>query len=177
MLRLLAGVLRPTSGRIVTDGRLSTLIDLGAGFNPDLSGEENVFLSGALYGFSQAEMRAKLPRIVEFSELADFIEVPVKNYSAGMSARLGFSIATDVDPDVLVVDEVLAVGDQPFQEKCLERMRAFRRSGKTIILVSHDLATVQAFCDRALLLNRGRVVEGGEPERVIETYRQGDYAR
>jgi ABC-type polysaccharide/polyol phosphate transport system ATPase subunit len=177
MLRLLAGVLQPTSGRIVVDGRRSTLIDLGAGFNPDLSGEENVFLAGALYGFSQSEMRAKLPRILEFSELEDFIEVPVKNYSAGMSARLGFSIATDVDPDVLVVDEVLAVGDQPFQEKCLERMRSFRKRGKTIVLVSHDLATVQEFCDRVVLLNRGRVVTEGDPAEVIGKYRQGDYAR
>lgn len=177
MLRLLAGVLEPSSGTIRVDGKLSTLIDLGAGFNPDLSGEENVYLAGALYGFSRAEMRAKLPRIVEFSELSDFIQVPVKNYSAGMSARLGFSIATDVDPDVLVVDEVLAVGDQAFQEKCLARMREFRRSGKTILLVSHDLATVESFCDRALLLNRGRVVTEGEPERVVTMYRRGDYAQ
>jgi len=170
MLRLLAGVLRPTSGEVRVRGRLSTLIDLGAGFNPDLSGEENVYLAGALYGFSRTEMREKLPRIVEFSELERFIQVPVKNYSAGMSARLGFSIATDVDPDVLIVDEVLAVGDQSFQEKCLARMESFRREDKTIILVSHDLSAVQSFCDRAILLRNGHIRAEGAPADVVAAY-------
>lgn len=172
MLRLLAGVLSPSTGHVATIGRVTTLIELGAGFNPDLSGEENVYLAGALYGFRRSEMRRKFDGIVEFAELERFIQVPVKNYSSGMSARLGFAIATDADPDVLVVDEVLAVGDEAFQSKCFDRMRTFRERGKTIVLVSHDLATVESFCDRALLLDHGRVVAEGAPTDVIETYRQ-----
>jgi len=170
LLRLLAGVLRPTGGEISIQGRVTTLIDLGAGFNPDLSGEENVYLSGALYGFSRAEMRRKLPRIIEFAELERFIQVPIKNYSSGMSARLGFALATDIDPDVLIVDEVLAVGDRAFQEKCVARMNDFRERGRTIILVSHDLGTVERFCNRALLLQRGRVRAAGTPGDVIPHY-------
>lgn len=170
LLRLLAGVMTPTRGRIEIDGRVTTLIDLGAGFNPHLSGEENVVLTGALYGFSRAEMRRRLPGIVEFAELERFIEVPVKNYSSGMSARLGFSIATYVDPDILVVDEVLAVGDEAFQLKCFDRMQSFRDGRKTIVLVSHDLAMIERFCDRALLLNHGRIVAEGRPADVIAEY-------
>jgi homopolymeric O-antigen transport system ATP-binding protein len=170
LLRLLAGVIEPTTGRIVVNGRVTTLIDLGAGFNPDLSGEENVFLAGALYGFSRAHMRSRLDRIVAFAELERFIQVPVKNYSAGMSARLGFSLATDIDPDILLVDEVLAVGDQSFQDKCLDRMNAFRRDGKTIVLVSHDLDTIREFCDRAVLLEHGRIVREGAPGDVVGAY-------
>lgn len=170
LLRLLAGVLSPTTGDIRTKGRVTTLIDLGAGFNPDLSGEENVYLSGALYGFSRAEMKRKLPRIIEFAELERFIQVPLKNYSSGMSARLGFALATDIDPDVLIVDEVMAVGDRSFQEKCLARMHDFRDRGRTIILVSHDLGTVERFCNRALLLERGRILAAGIPTDVIPRY-------
>jgi len=170
LLRLLAGVLSPTSGTVRMNGRVTTLIELGAGFNPDLSGEENVFLSGALYGFSRAAMKRKLAAIVEFSELGRFIEVPVKNYSAGMSARLAFAVATDVDPDILVVDEVLAVGDEAFQRKSLERMQGFRSAGKTIVLVSHDLNTVATFCDRVLLLDRGRILAEGPADDVAAEY-------
>jgi ABC-type polysaccharide/polyol phosphate transport system ATPase subunit len=173
LLRLLAGVLSPTEGSIGIPGRVATLIDLGAGFNPELSGEENIYLAGALYGFSRNEMRSKFENIVRFAELERFIHVPVKNYSAGMSARLGFSIATDVDPDVLLVDEVLAVGDEAFQKKCLERMRRFREAGKTIILVSHDLHTVQTFCDRLLLLDHGKLRMDGDPREVVAAYRDG----
>jgi len=170
LLRLLAGVITPTVGVVNVSGRVTTLIDLGAGFNPDLSGVENVFLAGALYGFSRREMAAKLPQIVEFAELERFIDVPVKNYSSGMSARLGFSIATDVDTDVLLVDEVLAVGDESFQTKCFERMRGFREAGKTIVLVSHDLTTIRRFCDRAILLDHGHLLFDGHPDRAVETY-------
>jgi len=170
ILRLLAGVMTPTAGSLEVAGRVTTLIDLGAGFNPHLSGEENVFLTGALYGFSRAEMRARLPEIVRFAEIERFIEVPVKNYSSGMSARLGFSIATHVDPDILIVDEVLAVGDDAFQQKCFERMQSFRSRRKTIVLVSHDLATVERFCDRALLLDHGRIAAEGAPAEVVRTY-------
>ncbi|HET9886596.1 MAG TPA: ABC transporter ATP-binding protein [bacterium] len=172
LLRLLAGVLSPTSGAVDVQGRITTLIDLGAGFNQELSGEENVYLCGALYGFSRAAMRARFDRIVKFAELERFIEVPVKNYSAGMSARLGFAIATDVDPEVLLVDEVLGVGDEAFQAKCRERMNLFKSQGRTIILVSHDLNAIGTFCDRALLLERGKLVAEGRPQEVIETYRK-----
>ena len=171
LLRLLSGVLSPTAGSIVVDGRVTTLIELGAGFNPDLSGEENVYLGGALFGLARSEMRRRLPSIVAFSELERFIHVPVKNYSAGMHARLGFALATDVDPDVLLVDEVLAVGDESFQQKCLQRMRGFREAGKTIVVVSHDLATVETFCDRAMLLERGHVVASGGTREVVARYR------
>jgi ABC-type polysaccharide/polyol phosphate transport system ATPase subunit len=177
LMRLLAGVLTPTSGSVAVSGRITTLIDLGAGFNPDLTGVENVFLAGALYGFSRRDMEAKLGRIVEFAELQRFIDVPVKNYSSGMSARLGFSIATDVDPDVLLVDEVLAVGDESFQVKCFERMRRFRRDGKTIVLVSHDLTTIRQFCDRAILLDHGHLVFDGHPDLAVETYLGRDAQR
>ncbi len=172
LLRLLAGVLFPTSGRIDIHGRVTTIIELGAGFNPELSGEENIYLAGALYGFSRREMREKLDRIVTFAELERFIHVPVKNYSAGMSARLGFALATDVDPDVLLIDEVLAVGDESFQKKCLDCMNTFREQGKTILFVSHDLTTVEKFCDRAVLLDQGRTQAVGDPHSVITLYRE-----
>jgi ABC-type polysaccharide/polyol phosphate transport system ATPase subunit len=172
LLRLLAGVIVPTAGVLDVRGRVSTLIDLGAGFNLELTGEENVYLAGALYGFSRREMRAKFDAIVRFAELERFIGVPVKNYSAGMSARLGFAIATDVDPDVLLVDEVLAVGDESFQTKCLDRMSGFRARGKTMVLVSHDLRTVESFCDRAVLLNHGTIAAQGPPGDVVRAYRE-----
>ncbi len=172
LLRLLAGVIRPTTGVLDVRGRVSTLIDLGAGFNPELTGEENVYLAGALYGFSRHEMRAKFDGIVGFAELERFIGVPVKNYSAGMSARLGFAIATDVDPDVLLVDEVLAVGDESFQTKCLERMRSFRARGKTMVLVSHDLRALENFCDRAILLDHAKIAARGAPGEVVRSYRE-----
>jgi ABC-type polysaccharide/polyol phosphate transport system ATPase subunit len=172
-LRLLAGVLRPTSGSLHVEGRISTLIELGAGFDPELSGAENVYLAGALFGYTRAQMREKFDRIVQFAELERFIDVPVKNYSAGMSARLGFSIATDVDPQVLLIDEVLAVGDASFYERCLRRMREFREAGKTILFASHDLGAVERFCDRVILLERGRLVADGEPAVVVARYRGG----
>jgi ABC-type polysaccharide/polyol phosphate transport system ATPase subunit len=174
MLRLLAGVLSPTSGTIDIDGRVTTLIELGAGFNPELSGEENVYLAGALYGFGRDRMRRKFDDIVRFADLERFIHVPLKNYSAGMSARLGFSVATDVDPDVLVVDEVLAVGDEAFQTRCIQRMNAFREARKTIVLVSHDLDVVQRFCSRVLRLEHGRIVQEGSAAEVVAAYRGSD---
>jgi ABC-type polysaccharide/polyol phosphate transport system ATPase subunit len=172
LLRLLAGILTPTEGRVEVRGRVATLIELGAGFNPELTGVENIYLAGSLYGFSRRQMREKLEGIVRFAELERFIEVPVKNYSSGMSARLGFAIATDVDPDVLLVDEVLAVGDEAFQAKCFERMHGFRERGKTIVFVSHDLDTVRSFCDRAVRLAGGRAVDAGPSEEVVARYRE-----
>lgn len=170
MLRLLAGVLTPTSGSVDIEGRITTLIELGAGFNPELSGEENIYLAGALYGFGRQQMRRKFDGIVEFAELERFIHVPVKNYSSGMSARLGFTLATDADPDVLIVDEVLAVGDASFQAKCFERMRRFRDAQKTIIFVTHDLQTIAGFCDRVIRLDHGKIKDEGSPEAVVGRY-------
>ncbi len=163
LLRITAGVLRPTNGRVRVRGRVSPMIELGAGFDPDLTGRDNVFLNGALLGYSRREMAAKLEQIVEFSELADFIDVPVKNYSSGMYARLGFAIAADVEPDVLLVDEVLAVGDERFQQKCLERIRQVRRGGTSVLLVTHALDTVATMCDRAIVLHHGAVAFDGPP--------------
>lgn len=171
MLRLLAGVLTPTGGAVEIEGRVTTLIELGAGFNPELSGAENVYLAGALYGFGREQMKAKFDGIVEFAGLGRFIHVPVKNYSSGMSARLGFAVATDVDPDVLVVDEVLAVGDAAFQARCHERMNGFRERGKTIVLVSHDVNTVAGFCDRCIRLDQGHVADEGPAADVVRRYR------
>jgi ABC-type polysaccharide/polyol phosphate transport system ATPase subunit len=173
LLRVAAGVLKPTEGSVAVEGRISPMIELAAGFDPELSGRENVFLNGALLGRSRREMAARLDRIVAFSELGDFLDVPVKNYSSGMYARLGFAIAADVDPDVLLVDEVLAVGDERFQAKCLDRIREIRRRGATILVVSHSAETILHLCDRAVLLEGGRPVADGRPDAVIARYRAG----
>jgi ABC-type polysaccharide/polyol phosphate transport system ATPase subunit len=172
LLRIAAGILRPTEGTLRVEGRVSPMIELAAGFDPELTGRENVFLAGALLGHSRREMATKLHRIVEFSELRPFLDVPVKNYSSGMYARLGFAIAADVDPDLLLVDEVLAVGDEPFQAKCVERIRTIQRRGATVLLVSHDLALVQALCTRAVVLERGRVVFDGPPSAGVARLRE-----
>ncbi|BDG01707.1 ABC transporter ATP-binding protein [Anaeromyxobacter oryzae] len=171
LLQLAAGVLRPTEGRVAVEGRVAPLIELGAGFDPELSGRDNVFLNGALLGFSRREMARRLDRIVAFAELERFIDVPVKSYSSGMYARLGFAIASDVDADVLLVDEVLSVGDERFQERCLERIGRLRRAGTTVLLVSHDLALVAALCDRAILLHGGAVALDGPPAAAVARYR------
>jgi ABC-type polysaccharide/polyol phosphate transport system ATPase subunit len=172
LLRIAAGVLRPTEGRVAVRGRISPLIELAAGFDPDLTGRDNVFLNGALMGYSRREMAAKLDRIVEFSELGEFIHVPVKNYSSGMYARLGFAIATDVEPEVLMIDEVLAVGDEKFAEKCMERIRAIRASGCTIFFVSHSMSAVADMCSRVLVMHHGRLEFDGAPADAIHRYRE-----
>jgi lipopolysaccharide transport system ATP-binding protein len=171
LLRIAAGVLRPSEGTVRVDGRVSPMIELAAGFDPDLTGRDNVFLNGALMGHSRREMAGKLDRIVEFSELGEFIDVPVKNYSSGMYMRLGFAIAADVDPEILMVDEVLAVGDERFQAKCFERIREIRRNGCTILFVSHAAETVVDLCDRAIVLHHGRMAFDGKPPEAIERYR------
>ncbi len=172
LLRMAAGVLKPTEGTVRVEGRLSPMIELAAGFDPDLTGRDNVFLNGALLGYSRREMASKLDRIIEFSELGDFIDVPVKNYSSGMYARLGFAIATDVEPDVLMVDEVLAVGDERFQAKCMDRIRGIRRRGTTIVYVSHAMGQVEALCDRVLVLHHAQLVFDGAPAAAIARYRE-----
>jgi lipopolysaccharide transport system ATP-binding protein len=170
MLKLLCGIMRPTKGRIVVRGRLSALIEVSAGFHPDLTGRENIFLNGTIIGMSRAEIRRKFDQIVEFSGLAAFLDTPVKRYSSGMFARLGFSVAAHVEPDILIVDEVLSVGDYLFQQKCVERMEAVIREGATIIFVSHNLRAVTDLCRRSLLLEAGRVVETGPTAAVVQTY-------
>jgi lipopolysaccharide transport system ATP-binding protein len=170
ILKLLCGLLKPTTGTIEVKGSLSALIEAGAGFHPDLSGRENIYLNGAILGLSRAEVTRKFDQIVEFSGLADFLDTPVKRYSTGMYARLGFSVAAHVDPDVLIVDEVLSVGDFAFQNRCNDRMREIVNRGCAIILVSHNLNAVASFCDRTILLDHGRIAAEGSPNEVIASY-------
>ncbi len=171
LLKLAAGVLKPTRGTVTVEGRVSPMIELGAGFDGDLSGRDNIFLNGVLMGHTRKEMARKFDRIVEFSELGEFIDMPVKNYSSGMYARLGFAIAADVDPQILIIDEVLAVGDERFQAKCMERINVIRRSGCTIFYVSHGMGSVAELCDRVLVLDHGRLIFDGAPEPAIARYR------
>jgi ABC-type polysaccharide/polyol phosphate transport system ATPase subunit len=171
LLKLIARVMRPTRGRVFVKGKVAPLLEFGAGFHPDLTGRENVFLNGALLGFTNDEMQEKFDHIVDFAELWDFIDVPIRNYSSGMSARLGFAIATDVEPDILILDEVLSVGDEAFQKKCLLRMGGFREMGATIILVSHNMETILNMCHRTIWLDQGRVQKIGETDDVVQAYR------
>ena len=170
ILKVLAGIMRPTLGTLRVGGRLSALIEVGAGFHPDLTGRENVYLNGTILGMSRPEIRRKFDEIVDFSGLEEFIDTPVKRYSSGMFARLGFSVAAHVDPEVLIVDEVLSVGDYMFQTKCQEKMHAILGGGATVIFVSHNLRAVTELCHRVLLLEHGRVVETGPAEQVVQTY-------
>jgi len=170
ILKLLCGLLKPTKGSVEVKGSLSALIEVGAGFHPDLTGRENIYLNGAILGLSRAEVRRKFDQIVEFSGLAEFLDTPVKRYSTGMYARLGFSIAAHVDPDILIVDEVLSVGDYLFQKRCMERMKEIVNRGAAIVFVSHNLDVVARFCARAILLDHGRVVVEGAPQDVISAY-------
>lgn len=177
MLGLLAGTITPTEGTVQCNGRVSSLLELGAGFHPDLTGRENVFLNAALLGIPREDVRKRMDHIIEFSGLRDFIDMPVKNYSSGMYVRLGFAVAVELDPDVLLVDEVLAVGDLAFQMKCFDRIRDIQKRGKTILLVSHDLVAVEQFCDDVKLLHQGRMVAEGNPSDVILTYLKSYMAR
>ena len=175
-LKILAGIVRPTRGWAEVRGRVTPLIEVGAGFHPDLTGRENVYLNGAVLGLRRREMDARFERIVEFAELADFLDVPLKRYSTGMAMRLGFSVAAHVDPDLLLVDEVLAVGDIAFQAKCLAAIQDLRRNGTTILFVSHAMDTVATLCDRVELLGHGRVTATGTPDEVLPRYRQEVFA-
>lgn len=171
MLKCVAGISRPTSGTVTVNGRVSALIELGAGFHPEISGRENVFINGIMLGLSRKEIARRFDEIVEFAELEEFIDAPVKTYSSGMYMRLGFAVAIHVDPDVLLVDEVLAVGDEGFTHKCLDKFAEFRRRGRTILLVTHSLGLVERFCDEALWIDDGRASATGDPRRVIGAYR------
>lgn len=170
LLKILGGILRPTRGAARIQGRLSALIEVSAGFHPDLTGRENIFLYGTILGMTRQEIRGRFDAIVAFSGLEEFIDTPVKRYSSGMYARLGFSVAAHVDPEVLLVDEVLSVGDYVFQRRCMERMREVLQQGTTVLFVSHNLRAVTDLCGRALLLDRGRVTAEGEALRVVQTY-------
>ena len=170
ILKLIAGVMAPTTGDVLIRGRVSPLIELGAGFHPDLTGRENIFLNACILGMSGKEAKERFDDIVAFAELWDFIDTPVKRYSSGMYIRLGFSVAVHSDPDILLVDEVLAVGDAHFQDKCLARMQEFQSQGVTIVLVSHSMRLVEKFCQRTMLIDGGRLLEEGPPQAVIPSY-------
>lgn len=170
LLRLIARVMPPTAGRVLVAGRIAPLLELGLGFHGELTGRENIMLQGTLLGFSRAEMRKRAPRIVEWAEIEEFIDAPVRTYSTGMSARLAFSVATDVEPDILLVDEALAVGDERFQQKCRSRMAEFRQAGKTVLLVSHALPQIRENCSRAVWIHEGRLVRDGDSTSVTELY-------
>ena len=169
-MKLIAGIFEPTSGTVEVSGRVAAMIELGAGFHHDLTGRENILINGLMLGLTKKEIRAKEQAIVDFADLGEFIDSPVKQYSSGMFMRLAFSIATEVDPEILLIDEILAVGDAEFQEKCHARIQDFRHRGKTIVLVSHNTAVVRAMCDRVILLDYGRILADGPPKQVIEHY-------
>ena len=172
ILGLISGILRPTSGQIAIHGRVSPLLELGVGFTPELTGRENALLNGVLLGLRKYEIQACIAEIIEFSGLESFIDQPLKTYSSGMQMRLGFAIAVHATPDILLVDEVLAVGDAEFQKKCLDRIAALRRRGVTIVFVSHDLATVEAVCERAAWMDHGRLISSGPTKDVVKDYRK-----
>jgi len=170
ILRLLSSITAPTEGEITIRGRLSALVEISSGFHPELTGRENIFVSGSILGMSRGEIARKVDSIIEFSGVRRYVDVPVKRYSSGMSVRLGFSIAAHLEPQILILDEVLAVGDAAFQARCLDRIAELRDKGKTILFTSHDLAALERLCDRALLLERGRLIMSDSPRRVIEEY-------
>jgi ABC-type polysaccharide/polyol phosphate transport system ATPase subunit len=172
LLRLIAGVFRPTSGKLAVGGRVGSLLELGAGFHPDFTGRENIYLSASIYGLRKEDVDRRLDEIIAFSELDRFIDLPIRTYSAGMHMRLGFSVAVNVDADVLLLDEVFAVGDEAFQRKCIERILSFKQGGRTIAFVSHSGAALERMCDRAVLLRQGVVEYDGETSEAIRRYQE-----
>lgn len=170
LLKCLAKIYYPESGTITAHGKVAALLEVGSGFHPELTGRENIFLNGSILGMSRKEVAAKFDEIVDFSGVSEFIDQPVKNYSSGMYVRLGFSVAINVNPDILIVDEVLAVGDAEFQAKCRSKFVDFREAGKTVILVSHDMGTVKAMCDHVAWLNHGELVIAGKADEAISAY-------
>lgn len=172
LLKTIVGVYKPTSGKVEKQGVIAPLLELGAGFDPNYSGKENIFLYGAILGYSREYIQSKYDEIVEFSELGHFINVPLKNYSSGMKARLGFSIATAVDPDVLILDEVLSVGDAKFRTKSLKKVQSMFENGVTVLFVSHSIEQVKAICDKAILLNHGEIIASGDVDEVSAVYEE-----
>jgi len=172
LLRVIAGITKPTSGSVAVSGKVSTLLEVGAGFHPEISGRENIYINGAILGLPKRQIRERFDEIVRFAELEEFIDYPVKTYSSGMFMRLGFSIAVNVDPDILLIDEVLAVGDAVFAQKCYEKLYDYKRRGKTIVMVSHDLGAIKRLCEEVAWLHHGALMEYGEAEHVIGKYMQ-----
>jgi ABC-type polysaccharide/polyol phosphate transport system ATPase subunit len=170
LLKLLTGITRPTEGEVAVQGRVASLLELGAGFHPEFSGRDNIHLNCSILGMSEAEIAERYPRIVEFSELEEFIDRPVKTYSSGMYVRLGFAVAASVDPDILMIDEALSVGDEHFKGKCINRLNEFREQGKTTIFVSHDMGAVKSMCQHVVLLDKGEVLAQGNAEKVADEY-------
>jgi len=177
LLSVLAQTMRPSEGSVQINGRISSLLELGAGFHPDLTGKENVFLNGSILGLSRKQIKERYDRIVAFSELGDFMETPVKHYSSGMYVRLGFAVAVEVDPDILLIDEVLSVGDEKFRKRCLAKIREFQEKKKTMLVVSHDLEVIMKISDKVLLLDGGRVLKVDDPERTVDEYRSLGFVR
>ena len=172
ILKIITGVLAPSSGNVEIDGRISALLELGAGFNMEYTGIENVYLNGTMIGFSKEEIDAKLDSILEFADIGDFVNQPVKTYSSGMFVRLAFAVAINIDPEILIVDEALSVGDVFFQAKCFKKFEEFKENGKTILFVSHDLGSIRKYCDRAILLDKGRMIGDDEPSKIIDLYKK-----
>jgi len=172
LLKLIAGVYEPTEGQVRVSGSIAPLIELGAGFHHELTGRENILINGLLLGLTKRQVQEREQSIIEFAEIGEFIDSPVKQYSSGMYMRLAFAVATEVDPDILVIDEILAVGDASFKEKCYDRLRSFRDRGKTIVIVSHDAGMIAGFCDRVLLINKGEIIQDGPAQSVVSYYTQ-----
>ena len=170
LLKLMTKIIYPTKGEIVTNGKLTSLLELGAGFHPDFSGRENIYFNASIFGLTQKQIDARLEEIIEFSELRDFIDNPVRTYSSGMFMRLAFAVAINVDADILLVDEILSVGDQHFQEKCLNKMKELKAQGKTMVFVTHSLGSARELCDRAVWLNKGHIQLDGDVNEVIDEY-------
>jgi lipopolysaccharide transport system ATP-binding protein len=172
LLKLMTGIYTPTSGTLEMNGRISALLDLGAGFHPDFSGRENILINGIILGMTRAEIRERMDTIIAFSELGDFVDEPVRTYSSGMYARLAFAVATHVDPDILIIDEILAVGDEHFAKKSMAKMTEFKNAGKTIVLVTHDLSTIERWCDLGVWVDAGRIRRVGNPAALVEEYKR-----
>lgn len=172
ILKIITGVLNPTEGEVVVDGRISALLELGAGFNMEYNGIENVYLNGTMMGFSEKEIEEKLPAILEFADIGDYVYQPAKTYSSGMFVRLAFAVAINIEPEILIVDEALSVGDVFFQAKCYHKFEEFKEMGKTIIFVSHDLSSISKYCDRVFLLNKGTLLGEGSPKEMIDAYKR-----
>lgn len=170
LLKLMTKIIYPNKGKILINGKLTSLLELGAGFHPDFSGRENIYFNASIFGLTKKQIDARLEQIIEFSELRDYIDNPVRTYSSGMFMRLAFAVAINVDADILLVDEILSVGDQHFQEKCIAKMKELKEQGKTMVFVTHSLGTVKDFCNRAIWLNQGVIKMDGDPDSVIEEY-------
>lgn len=172
LLKIITGVLNPTEGKVFVDGRISALLELGAGFNPEYTGIENVYLNGTMMGYSKDEINSRIDDIIDFADIGEFINQPVKTYSSGMFVRLAFAVAINIDPEILIVDEALSVGDVFFQAKCYKKFEEFKKNGKTILFVSHELGSISKYCDRVILLNTGKIVSDGDSKKVIDVYKK-----